>query len=64
MSMSELLRSLEAAGIPIDDLTKSAMIDIDPGHFTDYDLEVSGMIGRYPSYSLVLGQLEPSQHPI
>ncbi len=30
--MSELVERLEAAGIPIDDLTKSAMIDIDPGH--------------------------------
>ena len=39
MSMSELVERLEAAGIPLDDLTKSAMIDIDPGHFTDYDLE-------------------------
>ena len=38
MSMSELVERLEAAGIPIDDLTKSAMIDIDPGHFTDHDL--------------------------
>ena len=40
MSMSDLIERLEAAGIPIDDLAKSAMIDIDPGHFTDYDLEV------------------------
>ena len=39
MSMSELLERLEAAGIPLDDLTKSAMIDIDPSDFTDYDLE-------------------------
>ena len=39
MSMSELVERLEAAGIPLDDLTKSAMIDIDPGDFTDYDLE-------------------------
>ena len=39
MSMSELLERLEAAGIILDDLTKSAMIDIKPGDFTDYDLE-------------------------
>ena len=39
MSMSDLLERLEAAGIPIDDLAKSAMIDIDPADFTDYDLE-------------------------
>ena len=39
MSMSELLERLEAAGIPLDDLTKSAMIDIDPSDFTDFDLE-------------------------
>ena len=39
MSMSELLERLEDAGIPLDDLTKSAMIDIDPSDFTDYDLE-------------------------
>ena len=32
MSMSDLIERLEAAGIPIDDLAKSAMIDIDPGH--------------------------------
>ena len=39
MSMSELIERLESAGIQIDDLAKSAMIDIDPGKFTDYDLE-------------------------
>ena len=39
MSMSELLERLEAAGIPLDDLAKSAMIDINPEDFTDYDLE-------------------------
>ena len=64
MSMSELVERLEAAGIPLDDLTKSAMIDIDPGDFTDYDLEGFCTTGRYPSYSLILGQLEPFQHPI
>ena len=37
--MSALLERLEAAGIPIGDLAKSAMIDIDPADFTDYDLE-------------------------
>ena len=41
MSMYELLERLEAAGITLDDLTKSAMIDIKPGDFTDYDLELS-----------------------
>ncbi|HJM24233.1 MAG TPA: hypothetical protein QF821_01115 [Candidatus Thalassarchaeaceae archaeon] len=39
MSMTELIERLEAAGIPLDDLTKVAMEDVDPGDFTDYNLE-------------------------
>lgn len=38
MSMSELIDRLEAAGVPLDELTKIAMEDIDPADFTDYDL--------------------------
>ena len=38
MSMSELIERLEAAGVPLDELTKIAMEDIDPADFTDYDL--------------------------
>ena len=34
-----VVERLEAAGIILDDLTKSAMIDIEPGDFTDHDLE-------------------------
>ena len=49
--MSELIERLEAAGIPIDDSTKSAMIDIDPGHFTDHDLEGFWHDRPIPSYS-------------
>ena len=39
MPMSELIKSLEAAGVPVDDLTKIAMEEVDPGDFTDFDLE-------------------------
>jgi protein-L-isoaspartate O-methyltransferase len=37
--MTELIERLEAAGVPLDDLTKIAMEDVDPADFTDYDLE-------------------------
>ncbi len=39
MTMSELIDRLEAAGIPLNDLAKSAMMEVYPGDFTDYDLE-------------------------
>ena len=39
MQMSELIQRLEAAGVPIDELTKIAMKDVDPAGFTDFDLE-------------------------
>ena len=39
MPMTELIERLEAAGVPLDDLTKIAMKDVDPADFTDYDLE-------------------------
>ena len=38
MPMSELIQRLEAAGVPLDDLTKFAMEDVDPANFTDFDL--------------------------
>jgi len=37
--MSELIQRLEAAGVPLDDLTKFAMEDVDPAVFTDFDLD-------------------------
>ena len=39
MPMSELIQRLEAAGVPLDDLTKFAMEDVDPADFTDFDLD-------------------------
>ena len=39
MPMSELIQRLEAAGVPLDDLTKFAMEDVDPANFTDFDLD-------------------------
>ena len=39
MPMSELIQRLEAAGVPLDDLTKIAMEDVDPADFTDFDLD-------------------------
>ena len=39
MPMSELIQRLEAAGVPLDDLTKFAMEDVDPAVFTDFDLD-------------------------
>ena len=39
MSMSELIQRLEVAGVPMDELTKIAMEDVNPGFFTDFDLE-------------------------
>jgi hypothetical protein len=37
--MSDLIRRLEDAGIPFNDSIKSAMEEIDPSFFTDYDLD-------------------------
>ena len=37
--MSDLIRRLEDAGIPFNDAIKSAIEDIDPSFFTDYDLD-------------------------
>ena len=39
MPMTELIQRLEAAGVPVDDLAKIAMEDVDPAYFTDFDLE-------------------------
>ena len=39
MAMTELIQRLEAAGVPVDDLAKIAMEDVDPADFTDFDLE-------------------------
>ena len=39
MAMTELIQRLEAAGVPVDDLAKIAMEDVDPAYFTDFDLE-------------------------
>jgi len=39
MPMSELIQRLEAAGVPLDDLTKMAMEDVNPADFTDFDLD-------------------------
>ena len=39
MPMTELIQRLEAAGVPMDDLVKNAMEDVDPAEFTDFDLE-------------------------
>ena len=39
MTMTELIRRLEAAGVPVDDLVKIAMEDVDPAEFTDFDLD-------------------------
>jgi len=38
-TMNDLLERLVAAGIPLDDSTKSAMEMVDPSEFTDYNLE-------------------------
>ena len=38
MPMTELIQRLEAAGVPVDDLAKIAMEDVDPAYFTDFDL--------------------------
>ena len=37
--MSDLIRRLKDAGIPFNDSIKSAMEEIDPSFFTDYDLD-------------------------
>tara|TARA_B100001996_G_scaffold89741_1_gene66571 strand:- start:306 stop:1286 length:981 start_codon:yes stop_codon:yes gene_type:complete len=37
--MTELIQRLEAAGVPVDNLAKFAMEDVDPAYFTDFDLE-------------------------
>jgi protein-L-isoaspartate(D-aspartate) O-methyltransferase len=37
--MSELIQRLEVAGVPLSDLTKFAMEDVDPADFTDFDLD-------------------------
>ena len=39
MAMNELIQRLEAAGVPVDDLARIAMEDVDPAIFTDFDLE-------------------------
>ena len=39
MPMTELIQRLEAAGVPVDNLAKFAMEDVDPAYFTDFDLE-------------------------
>ena len=39
MAMTELIQRLEAAGVPVDNLAKIAMEDVDPAYFTDFDLE-------------------------
>ena len=39
MPMTELIQRLEAAGVPVDDMAKIAMEDVDPAYFTDFDLE-------------------------
>ena len=39
MAMTELIQRLEAAGVPVDDMAKIAMEDVDPAGFTDFDLE-------------------------
>ena len=39
MAMTELIQRLEAAGVPVDDMAKIAMEDVDPADFTDFDLE-------------------------
>ena len=39
MAMTELIQRLEAAGVPVDNLAKFAMEDVDPAYFTDFDLE-------------------------
>ncbi len=39
MGMTELIGRLEKAGVPLDELTKFAMLEIDPSDFTDYNLE-------------------------
>jgi len=39
MPMTELIQRLEAAGVPVDELAKIAMEDVDPAYFTDFDLE-------------------------
>ena len=39
MPMTELIQRLEAAGVPVDNLAKIAMEDVDPAYFTDFDLE-------------------------
>jgi len=39
MPMSELIQRLEVAGVPLSDLTKFAMEDVDPADFTDFDLD-------------------------
>ena len=38
MPMTELIQRLEAAGVPVDNLAKFAMEDVDPAYFTDFDL--------------------------
>ena len=39
MPMTELIQRLEEAGVPVDDMAKIAMEDVDPAYFTDFDLE-------------------------
>ena len=39
MAMTELIQRLEAAGVPVEDMAKIAMEDVDPAYFTDFDLE-------------------------
>ena len=39
MTMTELIQRLEAAGVPVNDLVKVAMEDVDPAEFTDFDLD-------------------------
>ena len=39
MTMSELMKRLEEAGVPVDEMTRIAMEDVNPEEFTDFDLE-------------------------